>query len=62
ASFGLLTEQPRYALIESEDGSPLRDKVEGICPAASEDEWLAIVDADDPTRPADLLTLRSYGL
>ncbi|HEY6081800.1 MAG TPA: hypothetical protein VIW29_23450 [Polyangiaceae bacterium] len=62
ASFGLLTEQPRYALIESEDGSPLRDKVEGICPAASDDEWLAIVDADDPTRPADLLTLRSYGL
>lgn len=62
ASLGLLTEQPRYALIETENGGRLRDKVEGLSPGTSDDEWLAIVDADDPSRPAELLTLRSYGL
>jgi hypothetical protein len=27
-----------------------------------DDEWLAIVDADNPSRPADLLSSRSCGL
>jgi hypothetical protein len=58
ASFGVLDEDPRYALIESDDGSLLRDKVEGLTPASSAHEWLAITDPDDATRPAELLTLR----
>jgi len=60
-SFGVLEEPPRYAHIEAEDGSPLRDKVEGLAPGENADEWWAITDPDDATRPAELLTLRVSG-
>ena len=60
-SFGLLEPQPRYAQIEAEDGSPLRDKVEGLAPGEHVDEWLAITDPDNAARPAELLTLRVSG-
>jgi hypothetical protein len=56
-SFGLLDDEPRYALIEAEDGSPLRDKVEGLAPGTMESEWWVITDPDDAKRPAELLTL-----
>jgi hypothetical protein len=62
ASIGLLAEEPRYALLESEDGAPLRDKVEGLTPGTAPGQWLALVDADDPARPAELLTLETEGL
>lgn len=58
ASFGVLDDDPRYALIEAEDGSLLRDKVEGLAEGAAAGEWLAITDPDDPARPAELLTLQ----
>jgi hypothetical protein len=61
-SFGVLEEQPRYAHIEAEDGSPLRDKVEGLAPGERAGEWLAITDPDDAARPAELLTLQVAGL
>ena len=56
-SLGVLDDDPRYALIEAEDGSPLCDKVEGLLAGATDNEWLAITDPDDPSRPAELLTL-----
>jgi hypothetical protein len=59
-SFGVLDDDARYALIEAEDGSLWRDKVEGLAPGASDDEWLAVTDPDDASRPAELLTLRVY--
>lgn len=57
-SLGVLDDDPRYTLIQAEDGAPLRDKVEGLLPGATDDEWLAITDPDDASRPAELLTLR----
>jgi hypothetical protein len=60
-SFGVLEVQPRYAHIEAEDGSLLREKVEGLAPGDRADEWLAITDPDDAARPAELLTLRVSG-
>jgi hypothetical protein len=57
-SLGVLDDDPRYTLIQAEDGAPLRDKVEGLLPGAADDEWLAITDPDDASRPAELLTLR----
>jgi len=62
ASLGVLTAQPRYALIEDEHGAPLREKVEGLTPIADSNDWLAIVDADDPGIPSSLLRLRCLGL
>jgi hypothetical protein len=59
-SFGVLGDDPRYALIEAEDGSLWRDKVEGLAPGRGDDEWLAVTDPDDASRPAELLTLRVY--
>lgn len=57
-SLGVLDDDPRYGLIEAEDGTLLCDKVEGLLPGAKDDEWLAITDPDDASRPAELLTLR----
>jgi hypothetical protein len=57
ASFGVLDGDPRYTLIEAEDGSPLREKVEGLAAGASDGAWLAVTDPDDASRPAQLLTL-----
>ena len=57
-SLGVLDDDPHYWLIQAEDGAPLRDKVEGLLGGASDDEWLAITDPDDASRPAELLTLR----
>lgn len=57
ASFGVLEGDPRYTLIEGEDGSPLREKVEGLAAGASDGAWLAVTDPDDASRPAELLTL-----
>lgn len=57
-SLGVLDDDPRYALIQAEDGSLLCDKVEGLLAGATDDEWLAITDPDDASRPAELLTLR----
>jgi len=62
ASFGVLDGDPRYTLIEAEDGAPLRDKVEGLAAGESDDAWLAVTDPDDVSRPAELLTLRTYVL
>jgi len=62
ASLGVLTGQPRYALIEDERGAPLREKVEGLTPIADSNDWLAIVDADDSSIPSSLLRLRCLGL
>lgn len=58
-SLGVLDDDPRYALIRAEDGSLLCDKVEGLLAGTTDDEWLAITDSDDTSRPAELLTLRS---
>lgn len=60
-SFGVLAESPRYTLILAEDGERLRQKVEGLAPAERADEWLAVVDVDEPSRPAELLRLRVAG-
>jgi hypothetical protein len=60
-SFGLLDDDPRYALIEAEDGSLLRDKVEGLAAGTMPGEWLVITDPDDARRPAELLTLAVTG-
>jgi hypothetical protein len=60
-SFGVLDADPRYALIEAEDGALLCEKVEGLAPGALAGEWLAITDPDDAARPAELLTLRTHG-
>jgi hypothetical protein len=60
-SFGVLDADARYVLIEAEDGTLLRDKVEGLAQGAGPDEWLAITDPDDAGRPAELLTLRAQG-
>lgn len=57
-SLGVLDDDPRYTLIQAEDGSPLCDKVEGLLAGATDDEWLVITDPDDASRPAELLTLR----
>jgi hypothetical protein len=57
-ALGVLDDDPRYALLQAEDGSPLRDKVEGLLAGQTDDEWLAITDSDDASRPAELLTLR----
>lgn len=59
--FGVLDADPRYTLIEAEDGSLLREKVEGLAPGALAGEWLGITDPDDAARPAELLTLRTLG-
>ena len=59
ASFGVLGADPRYTLIQAEDGSPLRDKVEGLAADTSEGSWLAVTDPDDISRPAELLTLQT---
>jgi hypothetical protein len=61
-SLGVLDAEPRYALIEAEDGALLRDKVEGLAQGVSAGEWLAITDPDDASRPAELLTLRCSGI
>jgi hypothetical protein len=61
-SLGLLSEDARYALIEDESGGLLREKVEGLTPVPDSDDWLAIVDADDATKPSQLLRLRCHGL
>ena len=53
----MLDDDPRYALIQAEDGSPLRDKVEGLAAGTTPSEWLVITDPDDARRPAELLTL-----
>jgi hypothetical protein len=58
-SFGVLDDDPRYALIVDEDGQLLRDKVEGLVPDVVPGQWLLITDPDDATRPAELLTLRT---
>jgi hypothetical protein len=57
-SLGVLDDDPRYTLIQAEDGSPLCDKVEGLLAGARDGEWLAITDPDDASGPAELLTLR----
>lgn len=61
-SLGVLDAEPRYALIEAEDGTLLRDKVEGLAQGVSAGEWLAITDPDDASRPAELLTLHCSGI
>jgi hypothetical protein len=61
-SLGVLSEDPHYALIEDESGGLLREKVEGLTPVPDSDDWLAIVDADDVTKPSTLLRLRCHGL
>jgi hypothetical protein len=61
-SLGVLSEDPHYALIEDESGGLLREKVEGLTPVPDSDDWLAIVDADDVTKPSHLLRLRCHGL
>jgi hypothetical protein len=58
-SFGILDDDPRYALIVAEDGRLLRDKVEGLVPDSAPDRWLLITDPDDASRPAELLTLQT---
>jgi hypothetical protein len=62
ASLGLLGADARYALIESETGAPLCEKLEGLAAATERDEWLAIADADDAGKPAELLRLHVQGL
>jgi hypothetical protein len=59
-AFGVLDSDPRYTLIEDQDGAPLRDKVEGLAAGESDDTWLAVTDPDDASRPAELLTLGTY--
>jgi hypothetical protein len=59
-AFGVLDSDPRYTLIEDQDGAPLRDKVEGLAAGESDDAWLAVTDPDDASRPAELLCLRTY--
>jgi hypothetical protein len=60
-SLGVLSGDPHYALIEDESGGLLREKVEGLTPVPDSDDWLAIVDADDVTKPSNLLRLRCHG-
>lgn len=62
ASLGVLGAEPRYALIASETGAPLCEKLEGLAAATEHDEWLAIVDADDAGKPSELLRLHVQGL
>lgn len=48
-----------YAIVEDADGV-CRDKLEGLALVAP-DRCLAVVDADDPDRPAELLTIALAG-
>lgn len=61
-SLGRLGTEPCYAMIESETGAPLCEKLEGLAPGKEPGEWLAIVDADDAEKPAELLRLTTQGL
>jgi hypothetical protein len=51
--------RPRWTRITERDGTPTRAKIEGL--AALGDRLFAVVDADDPERPADLLELALTG-
>jgi hypothetical protein len=62
ASLGVLGRDARFASIENERGAPLGEKLEGLAAATAQDEWLAIVDADDAGKPAELLRLHAQGL
>lgn len=57
-ALGVLDDQPRYGLVVDENGALLTDKIEGFVPdAGREGRFLAVVDVDDPSRPAELLEL-----
>lgn len=61
-ALGVLGEAPRQAIVRREDGAPLLDKLEGLAPDPERpDRVLAIADRDDPTVPADLLTIELEG-
>lgn len=62
AALGVLEHEPRYALIEDETGAASCQKLEGLAAAAEPNEWLAIVDADDSGKPAELLRLSAESL
>jgi hypothetical protein len=53
---------PRHAAIRDAGGALARDKVEGVTLVrGARDRAFAVVDADDPDRPADLLELALEG-
>lgn len=48
----------RHAVVTDAEGQPLRDKLEGVAHVPdAPDRAYAVVDFDDPSRPADLLEL-----
>ncbi len=60
-ALGELGAAPRYGLVRDERGALLTDKIEGILFEGS-DRVLAVIDVDDPERPAELLELSVVGL
>ena len=62
-ALGVLDDEPRYGLVVDENGALLTDKIEGFVPdPAREGRFYAVVDVDDPSRPAELLELTVEGL
>jgi hypothetical protein len=51
----------RYALLRDERGAPSFDKAEGIALADSKTRVHIVLDADDPTRPAELCSVELQG-
>jgi hypothetical protein len=60
-AFGQLFPEPRSAIVSANDGSTARDKLEGVAPGALPGQWWAVVDADDVSKPAELLELHVEG-
>lgn len=57
-AIGVLGEAPRYGLVHDERGALLTEKIEGIaCVPGEPDRLVAVIDVDDPSRPAERLTL-----
>jgi hypothetical protein len=60
-ALGELGERPRYGLVRDERGELLTDNIEGIL-SLGDGRFHAVIDVDDPDRPAELLELQAEGL
>ncbi len=59
-AIGVLDHAPRYGLVREANGDLVCAKIEGLI--HDRGRWLAVVDSDDATRPAELLELEVLGL
>lgn len=62
AAVGVLSNgRARYAMLEEQDGTPSRRKVEGIALDPATRAAYLVTDPDDPGRPAELLRVALEG-